>query len=140
MKLLLLIFISICALSDIRKGGIGQYTAFTALAAALVLRLIWIDRNPFTLFLSLLPSICLFIPAYFGKEILGYADVVIFAASGMIIGFPAVLELLLLSLVINAVYGGMLLICRKKNLKDKIVFIPSILVAYLIRISVDVIG
>lgn len=135
MKAALLIFIFISAVSDLRIGGIKKSFSFISLILALVFKLVFYNSDYLGIFLSLIPAVILFLPAYFRKEIIGYGDIVVIAVSGIVLGLVSVIELIVFSMIINAIYGGILLICHKKKSKDRIAFIPSVFIAYLISFS-----
>lgn len=132
MKAVLFIFILISAISDIRIGGIKKSFSVLSLILAFIFKFILHDTDYLSIFLGVIPAIILFIPAYFRKEIIGYGDIVVIAVSGIVLGLLPVLELIVLGMLLNAIYGGILLICHKKKLKDRIAFIPSLFIAYLI--------
>lgn len=132
MKIGLLFFILIATIQDIRFRKISIFWVIFGFIIALIYRIGFVEFYLVKLLIDLLPSILLFLLAYLGKEAIGYGDVAMFGILGIILGISLTLELLIISVVVNAVYGGVMLICRKKTLKDKVAFLPFIFIAYLI--------
>lgn len=132
MKIGLLVFIFITAIQDIRCRKISISWVVAGFITALIYRVSFIEFESVKLLIDLFPGALLLLLAYFGKEAIGYGDAAIFGILGIVLGIGLTLKLLVISIVINAVYGGIMLICRKKTLKDKVAFLPFIFVAYLI--------
>lgn len=130
MKIILLIFILIVTIQDIRFQRIGRFWIVSGMIGSLLYRVGFVEFEWMKLFIDLSPGILFFLIAYFGKELIGYGDVAMFGILGMILGVVLTIELIVISIVINAIYGGIMLICRRKTLKDKVAFIPFLFIAY----------
>lgn len=132
MKIGLLIFILMATIQDIQCRKISMLLIIVGFVTALIYRIGFVEFDLLKLLIDVLPASLLFFLSYFGKELIGYGDVAIFGILGIVLGIILTLELLIISIVVNAIYGGIMLICRKKTLKDKIAFLPFIFIAYLI--------
>ena len=73
------------------------------------------------------------------KEGIGYGDGAIFICLGAVLGLYDNLRLLMYSLMLAAIVGGIYALVRKKNLKVRIPFIPCVLITYVVMTLVGVI-
>lgn len=128
----LLVLIAIAAYQDVKEQHISLSLLMTGGIVAVVYKLMSKENEALLWLIDLLPAILLFLAAYFFKEAIGYGDAWIFAIAGLSLGLEKSFSLIILSLLINAVAGGILIICKKKRLSSYIAFVPSILGAYLI--------
>lgn len=74
------------------------------------------------------------------KEGVGYGDGAMFMCLGAVLGLYENLRLLMYSLLVASVVGGLYALVRRKGMKIQIPFIPCVLVTFLIIWLVEVIG
>ena len=93
-----------------------------------------IDANPSAIFNSLLGGAIL--GGFLGLMVLvsrekwmGKGDIALGALLGTIVGFPNVILAGLLSFVLGSILGVLLILSKKKSLKDKVPFAPFLIIA-----------
>ncbi len=65
---------------------------------------------------------------------MGFGDVKLALASGLILGWPDIALAIILSFVFGGIFGGVLILLRKKTMKDKIPFAPFLVLGFLLTI------
>ena len=73
--------------------------------------------------------------SWLSKETLGYGDGCLIIITGIALGIVTNLTLLFCALAVTAIFSGIMLLCRKKKIKDKIAFAPFILAGYVITLG-----
>lgn len=108
-----LIYILIC------RGALflGELLSFPDLRA---------ENIRFVLYGGLLSGIIFFVAYVISRHAVGMGDVKLFAVIGMCLGFRVTYLVMLASLILSALYGGCMVLRKKKNLKDEIPFGPFI--------------
>ena len=66
------------------------------------------------------------------REAIGYGDALTAAVLGVWLGFPALIEILFLALLLSAVYSAWLIFVKSTGRKYKIAFLPFLAAGYLI--------
>lgn len=136
-EILLFLILLIATIQDIKTRSISLWLLLLGNFISLTSRLFIDECIEINHLISVIPILLLFCVSYFGKEAIGYGDIAIFLMTSLVMGFFRGLELILFSMIINAIYGGVLIICRRKKLKDKVAFVPSIFLAYTILMIVQ---
>ena len=73
-----------------------------------------------------------FLAYVLSRHAVGMGDVKLVAVIGMCLGFGSTYLVMLLSLILSALYGGIQVIRKKKSMKDEIAFGPFLAVGTLI--------
>lgn len=122
--ILVLIFLGICGLQDVRRHRISRWLLLSGgiLAAALQIgpgSLEWWD-----FWGGVLPGIFLLLVSFVTREALGYGDGFAVMAAGMFLGLRVTLEVLLLAFLMTAVVSGVLLAVKKVRRNYELPFLP----------------
>lgn len=131
MKLFLFLFLSICAFYDVKEkqlSAVFLIGVFVAIAAGEL----FIGQKAVTeLMLDIIIGGVFLGIALVSKQAVGYADGVVLCCSGLILGVYANLNLLFYSLIAISICSIVMLLLRKATVKDRIPFLPFMLVGYL---------
>ncbi len=65
---------------------------------------------------------------------MGFGDVKLAFASGLVLGWPDIALATILSFVIGGIFGGVLVLAGRKTMKDKIPFAPLLVLGFLLTI------
>ncbi len=85
-----------------------------------------VENIRFVLYGGLLSAIIFFAAYVLSRHAVGMGDVKLFAVIGMCLGFRVTYLVMLTSLILSALYGGCMVLRKKKSLKDEIPFGPFI--------------
>ena len=126
-KDVVLIFLSVCTIFDIRKKEIPLVLAGAGMMAAVGLT-VWRIGNG-TIFaaqilLSLLPGLFFLFTGWCTKEKVGYGDGILLLITGVMVGFKQCFTGLCISLVLSAFFGVLLLFLHKAQKNSRIPFVP----------------
>lgn len=119
-------------------GGVGVSVAY----------LLWTDATGPDLFRGIFSSdafsgmlagavsfIFFFSLAFFSKETwMGYGDAYIGLLAGLVVGWPAILLVLVISFSLGAFLGIMLVLSKKKNMKSQVPFAPFLVSGILLTV------
>lgn len=122
-----IIFLSACAVFDIRKKEIPISLILAGLTVALGINIWQIFEK--TIFIadigfSLLPGLFFLLISFCTKEKIGYGDGLILIVSGLAIGFYQCFLGLCISLICSSVFAIFLLILRKVEKNSGLAFVP----------------
>lgn len=87
---------------------------------------LWAENIKFTLLGGIVSGAIFYIAYVLSKHAIGMGDVKLFAAIGMCLGFRVTYLVMLVSLVLSALYGGGMVLRKKKSMQDEIAFGPFI--------------
>ena len=73
--------------------------------------------------------------ALISKEAVGIGDGIILIVSGIILGYRALLELILISLMLTGTVALFLIVVKRKGRTYRLPFIPFLLAAYLLYLA-----
>lgn len=126
-KGVVLVFLSICTVFDIRKKEIPLFLAGMGTMAAVGFT-IWRIGNG-TIFaaqiiLSLLPGLFFLLAGWCTKEKVGYGDGILLLITGLMVGFNQCFTGLCIGLFLSAFFGVLLLFLHKVQKNSKIPFVP----------------
>lgn len=85
--------------------------------------------------LGIIPSVILYFIARFSKEAIGYGDVLLILLLGIKTGIVIVTKVLIYSFLLAALVGVILMICKIRNKKDRICFVPFLVGSFTIELS-----
>lgn len=92
----------------------------------------WIDNIRFILFGGSVSGMIFLIAYVVSRHAVGMGDVKLFAVIGMCLGFKTTYLVMIASLVLSALYGGCMVLCKKKSMKDEMAFGPFVTAGTLI--------
>lgn len=126
-KEVVIVFLGICTVFDIRKKEIPLILAGAGMMAAVGLT-IWRIGNE-TIFaaqilLSLLPGLFFLLAGWCTKEKVGYGDGILLLIIGLMVGFNQCFTGLCISLFLSAFLGVLLLFLHKAQKDSRIPFVP----------------
>lgn len=121
------IFLSICAVWDIRKKEIPLVPALISLMAAAGVNL-WRIRNESLSVLqvlgSLLPGIFFLTAGWCTKEKVGYGDGLLLLITGLMVGFYRCFSGLCIGLFLSAIFSAFLMLLHRAEKNSRIPFVP----------------
>jgi leader peptidase (prepilin peptidase)/N-methyltransferase len=127
------------SISDIKTKSISLARLVCYMIVALALNIIMRYQSFISLFGGIVVGVIFLGFGILTKEGIGYGDGAIFICLGAVLGLYDNLRLLMYSLMLAAIVGGIYALVRKKNLKVRIPFIPCVLITYVVMTLVGVI-
>ena len=127
------------SISDIKTKSISLARLVCYMIVALALNIIMRYQSFISLFGGIIVGVIFLGFGILTKEGIGYGDGAIFICLGAVLGLYDNLRLLMYSLMLAAIVGGIYALVRKKNLKVRIPFIPCVLITYVFMTWVGVI-
>jgi leader peptidase (prepilin peptidase)/N-methyltransferase len=127
------------SISDIKTKSISLARLVCYMIVALALNIIMRYQSFISLFGGIIVGVIFLGFGILTKEGIGYGDGAIFICLGAVPGLYDNLRLLMYSLMLAAIVGGIYALVRKKNLKVRIPFIPCVLITYVVMTLVGVI-
>ena len=127
------------SISDIKTKSISLARLVCYMIVALALNIIMRYQSFISLFGGIIVGVIFLGFGILTKEGIGYGDGAIFICLGAVLGLNDNLRLLMYSLMLAAIVGGIYALVRKKNLKVRIPFIPCVLITYVVMTLVGVI-
>ncbi|MDE6202863.1 MAG: A24 family peptidase [Lachnospiraceae bacterium] len=85
---------------------------------------LWLENIRFTLAGGAVSGIIFFMAYVVSRHAIGMGDVKLFAVIGMCLGIKTTYLVMIVSLILSAIYGGCMVLGKKKNMKDEIAFGP----------------
>ncbi|MFP4697752.1 MAG: prepilin peptidase [Eubacteriales bacterium] len=129
MSALIITFLSICSIKDIKE----KLVPINYIIITFCLGLIMIYFNPNITLKDALFGVSIGLAfnllGFITKNSIGQGDGLVISVVGVVLGWQMTIAILLYGLVFSGLYGGFLLIFIKKNRKTKIPFIPFLLLA-----------
>lgn len=92
----------------------------------------WIENIKFILIGGIASGMIFFIAYVVSRHAIGMGDVKLFAVIGLCLGFKTTYLVMIVSLILSAFYGGSMVLCRKKSMKDEMAFGPFVTAGTLI--------
>ncbi len=130
----LLFTLSFCAWVDWKKQQVYVTVPILASILGLALHIFLQDKTVWDLILGMAAGgICL-IAALCTKESIGYGDGIVFAFTGVFLGFWKNICLLYGSLLLAGIFALILMITGKKGRKDRMPVVPFIFTAYVLQL------
>jgi prepilin signal peptidase PulO-like enzyme (type II secretory pathway) len=135
-KTIVLLLLAVSSMEDLRSMKIYMPPLYAALAMGVLLALLG-DSELFLYRLAgVLSGAMLLLLAFFSREAIGLGDAALFLVLGIWLGLWESLLLLTGSLVLAAL-AGIFLWIRKKSMKQTFPFVPFVLIAYVLMLSVQ---
>ena len=121
------IYMSVCAIVDIRHREIPLLLLIFGIAAALGIDLWWIKEGVVTVAetgTSLLPGVFFLLTGFFTGEKVGYGDGLLLLAAGLLLGVYRCFLALGIGLLFSALISLFLLLLRRADRHSRIPFVP----------------
>lgn len=116
---------------DWKEKQIYLYFPILASIVGMILHLIFQEHSWKELLCGMTIGVVVLLVSYFSRESIGMGDGMMLIASGTFLGFWANLELFMIALLLSGVTALFLIVVKRKGRKDRLPFIPFLLVAYL---------
>lgn len=128
-QILLLLFLGINAIYDAVYQRIVLWSIPMFLLPGVIF-LIWGEESVAPGLAALIPGILLLMTGKITKEAIGYGDGLIVLVLGIYLGIWETCEIVLGGLFLSAVWGGFLMVVKKKNRHQEFPWIPFLLLSY----------
>lgn len=128
----LLLYLAAAAFMDIRTGSFPLEFLCIGFTAGFVLQTVNGRLALWEMLLGVLTGGALALIAGFSREAIGYGDCFMLAACGAWLGFYENIALIIITLALTAVFGGCMMILKKKKGKDALPFAPFMLGGYVL--------
>ena len=131
--ILLIIFLIICSIKDIRTRTISlKCSIFFGMAISLISIIASISSLT-DILLSLIPGLCIIFIGFISHQAIGYGDGIVVLIIGLSIGLKDTLMCCLLAFFLAAIIS-VVLILKQHSKKDALPFVPFLSGSYLIII------
>lgn len=131
--LILLIYLFLCSVTDIRKRTISLPLSLLWLVFGILLTFFYIHQEPLTLILNLSTGLLLILLSVASKEAIGLGDALILIVASFFLSTYGTLYILFFALVLASI-PCLILLIRHHNRKASIPFAPFISAGYIIFI------
>ncbi len=138
LKIFMLLFLFVAALIDYRKKEIPVYLPIVGFVPAITISIIIKSLTLLEIALGIAIGVVVLLLGKITKQAIGYGDGVVLICTGAALGFAKNLVLLVISLIIAACIGALLMFLKRKKKKDSVAFIPFLLSGYVATIALFV--
>lgn len=131
---ILLFYLVILSVYDCREKQVPGVLLFIGVVVAVIsLLIVVIDgQQIWYRILGLLPGLFLLLVAFVTKKA-GYADGIVLAVTGMVLGYQKTMILFCISLLLISVISVLLLFLHKVNGRTRLPYLPFLTVVYVIQ-------
>lgn len=136
MQLLLLLFISAAAFMDNCTKKIPLMFLAAGFGAGVLLQILFPGKNAVDLLGGCMVGAALVLLAWVTRQQIGYGDGLLFAVTGIFLGFFENLLLLVASLFPAAFFAGVLFLKKKKK-GYRFPFVPFVLIGYVLLLGFE---
>lgn len=140
MKAVILCYLFGIGWVDYRKKQLSGWVLYPVLAAAVIIRCLFLGNIFWQGFFGLLIGVMLFAGSLLSREKIGRGDAIVFAILGVLLGPFETLLLLMASLFFSAVYSVCLLVKKRIKKEDAIAFLPFVFLAELFLVFICGLG
>lgn len=130
-RIVIMIYLVIMAVTDIKKKAIPLLPGVIVLFIISVAVLVCTDNFVLTL-TGAGVGLFLYAVSRLSRGGIGEADALVYVITGVCLGFYHNLELLVISLLMAAFFGGILMIVKKVGRKYRMPFVPFTLAGYIL--------
>ena len=130
MKWIILIYMSVCTVFDIRRREIPLLLILFGIAAVLGINVWWIRAGIVTVAeigIALLPGVFFLLTSFFTREKVGYGDGLLLIILGLLLGAYRCFLILSIGLVLSAVVSLLLLLLHRAGRHSQIPFAPFLI-------------
>lgn len=135
-EVILLLMLGIAAQEDVRTGKICMIPPAAGAALCIALQILSGEFRPVETAFGAGVGLMLLLIGYASRQAVGYGDGLLFAATGCGLGGTDNILLLLCSLLMCSVYSIVMLVSRRKNRSDRIMFVPFVLCGFVLLTGV----
>lgn len=129
-NVILLLLLIICAVEDFKRKEVTVTYILLFGTVGVVLHLFYPNCSIYSMLWGLLLGISIMAVSLLSRGSIGMGDGILLTVTGVYLGGYENLELFLLGLFLAGIWSLGLLVLRKKKRKERIAFIPFLLVAY----------
>lgn len=127
---ILLILLFICAMEDLKRKEVTVMYILLFGIIGVVLHLFYPNCSIYSILWGLLLGISIMAVSLFSRGNIGMGDGILLTVTGVYLGGYKNLELFLTGLFLAGIWSLGLLVLKKKKRKEKIAFMPFLLIAY----------
>lgn len=127
---ILLILLFICAMEDLKRKEVTVMYILLFGIIGVVLHLFYPNCSIYSILCGLLLGISIMAVSLFSRGNIGMGDGILLTVTGVYLGGYKNLELFLTGLFLAGIWSLGLLVLKKKKRKEKIAFMPFLLIAY----------
>ena len=129
-NVILLILLIICAVEDFKRKEVTVTYVLLFGTVGAVLHLFYPNCSSYSMLWGLLLGIGVMAVSLLSRGSIGMGDGILLTVTGVYLGGYENLELFLLGVFLAGIWSLGLLVLKKKKRKERIAFIPFLLVAY----------
>lgn len=129
-NVILLLLLIICAVEDFKRKEVTVTYILLFGTVGVVLHLFYPNCSIYSMLWGLLLGISIMAVSLLSRGSIGMGDGILLTVTGVYLGGYENLELFLLGLFLAGIWSLGLWVLRKKKRKERIAFIPFLLVAY----------
>ena len=129
LEILVGVYLLIMGIIDFRKKEIPILPGVICLSLVTVTRLVS-GEGILSVGMGVFVGLLLYGVSRISRGAVGEADALVYAVTGALLGGYGNLELLLISLILAALFGGLLLVIKRVGRKYRMPFVPFTFVAY----------
>ncbi len=133
-KFLVLGLLGLCSLEDIKRKEMTVVYIFIFGIGGMILHLFAPMCSIYSILWGILLGMAMIVLSFVTKGSVGLGDGILLVVTGVYLGGYGNLELLVMGFFLAALWSLGLMLIKKKNGKEKIPFVPFLLVSYLIMI------
>lgn len=127
---ILLILLFICAMEDLKRKEVTVMYILLFGIIGVVLHLFYPNCSIYSILWGLLLGISIMAVSLFSRGNIGMGDGILLTVTGVYLGGYKNLELFLTGLFLAGIWSLGLLVLKKKKRKEKIAFMPFLLIVY----------
>ncbi|MCI9174076.1 MAG: hypothetical protein HFH49_03885 [Lachnospiraceae bacterium] len=131
-KFMVLGLLGLCTWEDVKRKELTLMYILLFGACGVCLHLFYPECSIYSMLLGMLLGAAMMLISWMSRGRTGMGDGILLVVTGVYLGGIGNLRLLLTGLIFAAVWSLMLLIFGKKTGKEKIAFVPFLLISYLL--------
>ena len=136
LNVLLLIFLFLAAVSDVRCREVSLILVGAAFLSGLLLRVVLEKCSFWEILFGCIPGCAMLLLSWLTKQAVGFGDSALLVSTGVFLGVLKTLFLLGLSFLAAGIFAAVLLIVKKKKRKEELPFLPFLMTGYVALLAV----
>lgn len=133
-SIILLILLILCSVEDLKRKEVTVIYILLFGIIGVVFHLFCPSCSVYSMLWGLLLGIVVMAASFFSHGSIGMGDGILLVVTGVYLGGYQNLELFLIGLFLAGIWSLGLLVLKKKKRKEKIAFVPFLLVAYAVML------
>lgn len=125
------LFLTIETIKDIKTQTVGVWELLIFLIIGFILKIFWFQESLCKVILSMLVGVIMLVISYLSREALGYGDGMVVLVTGVLCGIKLTLITICNAFFVMSVLAVYLFIRKGLFYKEKVPFVPCILVGFL---------